>query len=361
MTSRERVLAALAHEATDRVPRLLYEEAIGYTPSVERLLRGKCAPAEPRDYFAMDVTRVIENPTRLPAARFAAWLGPRTEEALLSGQVDEWGVWWRQGGFHHFARAESPLKNLRQRRELAAYPWPDLDQPYRFEGLRQRVEALHCRGFAVAAFAGSIFEQAWYLRGMQELLVDMVETPQMAHDLLGRTAAFQRRAATEFARAGVDIVITGDDVATQRGLMMRIDMWRAFLKPLQAATVRAVKEANPAAAVFYHCDGNVEALIPDLIETGIDILNPIQPECMDPAAVKERYGGRLSFWGTVSVQRTMSRGTPDDVRAEVRRRIRTAGRGGGLILAPAHVLAPEVPWENITAFFEAADAEPVPV
>lgn len=358
MTSRERVLAALAHRPTDRVPRLLYEEAIGYTPPVQRLLGERCAPQGPREYFDMDITRVVEGPSRLPVDRFAPWLGEEAAAALGSGQVDEWGVWWRQGSFHHFAHVESPLKSLREPAELDDFPWPDLDQPYRFEAVGRQVEQLHQQGLAVAAFAGSIFERAWYLRGMQQLMVDMYETPEMAHRLLQRAADYQRYAAAQFARAGVDIVITGDDVAAQHSLMMRIDMWREYLKPLQTATVRAAKQANPACYVFYHCDGNVEPLIPDLIETGIDILNPIQPECMDPAAIKQKYGDRLSFWGTVSVQRTMAFGTPDEVRAEVRERIRTAGHGGGLILAPAHVLGPEVPWENITAFFEAADEGP---
>jgi uroporphyrinogen decarboxylase len=354
MTSRDRVLAALRHESTDRVPRLLYEEAIGYTPPIERLLREKCAPREPRDYFGMDITRVVENASRLPLARFAPWLGAEAAAATASGEVDEWGVRWRQGSLHHFARVESPLRSVRQPRELDDYPWPDLTQLYRFDGLARQVEALHEQGLAVAAFAGSIFERAWYLRGMQQLLVDMYETPALARALLERTAACQRYAAGQFAAAGVDIVITGDDVATQRGLLMRIEMWREFLKPLQAATARTVKETRPGSYVFYHCDGNVEPLIPELIEAGVEILNPVQPECMDPAAIKRRYGGRLSFWGTVSVQRTMAFGTPDEVRDEVRRRIRDVGCGGGLILAPAHVLGPEVPWENIVAFFQAA-------
>ena len=360
MNSRERVLAALAHHTTDRVPRLLYEEAIGYTPPVERLLHQRCAPQQPRDYFGMDITRVTENPSELPRSRFAPWLGPNAETALASGQVDEWGVWWRRGTLHHFAHIESPLRTAKTRRELAEYPWPDLDRPYRFDGLHDRVEALHAQGFAVAAFAGSIFEQAWYVRGMDQLMIDMCEAPEMAQYLLERTAAFQRYAAEQFAQAGVDIVITGDDVASQHGLMMRIEMWRQYLKPLQTATARAVKEANSDSYVFYHSDGNVKSLIPELIETGMDILNPIQPECMDPAAIKRRYGNRLSFWGTVSVQRTMPFGTPAQVRAEVRARIQQVGCGGGLILAPSHVLGPEVPWENIVAFFEAADNEPVP-
>jgi uroporphyrinogen decarboxylase len=360
MNSRERVLAALAHQPTDRVPRLLYEEAIGYTPPVARMLQQHCAPQTPRDHFAMDITRVVENPSRLPRSRFAARLGPNAEAALASGQVDEWGVWWRQGAVHHFAHIESPLKDATDVRQLEEYPWPDLEQAYRFEGLPARVEALHAQGFAVAAFAGSIFEQAWYLRGMQQLMMDMCDAPQLACCLLERTAACQRYAAEQFAGAGVDIVITGDDVATQHSLMMRIAMWRKYLKPLQTATARAVKEANARSYVFYHSDGNVTPLIPDLIETGVEILNPLQPECVDTAAIKREYGQRLSFWGSVSVQQTMPFGTPAEVRAEVCQRIHEVGRGGGLILAPAHVLGPEVPWENVVAFFEAADSEPVP-
>jgi uroporphyrinogen decarboxylase len=348
MTSRERVRAALAHRPTDRVPRLLYEEVNRYSPAIERLLREHCAPQTPRDYFKMDITRVTVQPTKLPRSRFAPWLDVKADMA----QVDEWGVWWRTGGFHHFAEIESPLRGTF---ELEKYPWPDLDQPYRFAGVREQVAKLHRQGFAVAASAGSVFERSWYLRGLEELMMDLVTAPAVAHQLFERTAAFQRQVAVEFARAGVDIIITGDDIAGQNGLLMSLATWREFLKPRLAATVRAVKAANAGTFVFYHSDGNVEAAIPDLIETGIDILNPVQPECMDPAAIKQRFGDRLSFWGTVSVQRTMPFGTPSDVRAEVQARIRDVGRDGGLILAPAHVLMPETPWENIVAFFEAAD------
>jgi uroporphyrinogen decarboxylase len=357
MTSRERVLGTLARRAVDRTPRLLYEEAIGYTPPIEKLLRERCAPKTPLDYFGMDITRVIADPSRLPTERFAEWLGASAVEALASGQVDEWGVWWRAGEFHHFARVDSPLRGMQDLSRLKQYPWPDLDQSYRYVGVRERVAELHARGLAVAAFAGSVFEQSWYIRGLEDLMVDMATAPEVAHWFFERTAALQQFAAEQFARAGVDIIITGDDVAGQQGLLMSLEMWRTFLKPRLAATVQAVKRANPASFVFYHSDGKVEAVIPELIEIGIDILNPIQPECMEPAAIKRRFGDRLSFWGTVSVQRTMPGGTPDEVRAEVRARIRDVGQGGGFILAPAHVLGPETPWENIVAFFEAADEE----
>jgi uroporphyrinogen decarboxylase len=355
LTSRERVLAALAHRETDRVPRLLYEEVIGYTPPIQRLLTEHCAPVSPRDYFSMDLTRATYKPTVLPRSRFLPWLGAEAQKALRSERVDEWGVWWRRGDFHHFAHVQPTLGSIQDARALEEYPWPDLDQGYRWEGVREQVQTLQAQGFAVTGYAGSVFEKAWYMRGLETLMMDMLADPDLAHALLERTAALQRFAASQFARAGVDIVILGDDIAGQDGMLMKLETWREFLKPRLAATIRAIKETRPETHVFYHSDGNVEAAIPELIEVGVEILNPIQPECMDPARIKAMYGDRLSFWGTVSVQRTMPFGSPEEVAAEVATRIRGVGRGGGLILAPAHVLGPETPWENILAFFEAAD------
>lgn len=324
------------------------------------MLGQRCRPKSPRDYFGMDITQVQFNPTGLPRSRFAPWLGPEAASALERAEVDEWGVWWRKGDFHHFAQPVAPLRGVRGLAQLQQYPWPDLDQAYRWHSLRERTEILHAQGFAVAAKAGSVFEQSWHIRGFEELLMDLLASPAMAHWLFERTSALQQFAAAQLARAGADIIITGDDVAGQQGMLIRPELWREFLKPQLAATVRAVKAANPQAYVLYHSDGNLEAVIPDLIEIGIDILNPVQPECMDPAALKKEFGGRLSFWGTVSVQRTMPFGTPAAVRAEVGARVRAVACGGGLILAPAHVLGPETPWENIVAFFEAADSMPVP-
>lgn len=358
MTGRERVLASLAGKPVDRVPRLLYGEAIGYVPKIKQLLMSKCHPHEPRAFFQMDITGVTPGPTRLPVDRFQAYWA-REPEALTSGQVDEWGVWWRQGDFHHFAHIEPSLTGTLTLQSLRDYPWPDLDEDYRYKELAAAVCRLQQEGYAVCAYAGSIFEQAWYLRGMNELMMDMLSDPPLAEGLLDRTAYFQRESAIRLCRSGIDILITGDDVAMQHGLMMSIDLWRQYLKPRLAATIKAARQANPAIKVFYHSDGNVEALIPELVEIGVDILNPIQPECMDPARIKRLYGDRLAFWGTVSVQQTMPFGTPQQVREEVMQRVATVGLGGGFILAPAHVLSPETPWENIVAFFEAAN-EAVP-
>jgi uroporphyrinogen decarboxylase len=149
------------------------------------------------------------------------------------------------------------------------------------------------------------------------------------------------------------VLSMGDDVGTQRGMLMSVRMWRQHLKPRLARVIAAGRAVRPDVLVFYHSDGNMAAIIPDLIEIGVDILNPVQPECMDPAALKAQYGDRLSFWGLIGTQTTLPFGTPSDVAADVRLRIETVGKGGGLFLAPTHVIEPEVPWENIVAFVEA--------
>ena len=130
-------------------------------------------------------------------------------------------------------------------------------------------------------------------------------------------------------------------------------MWRRWLRPRLTQVIAAARSVRRDILVLYHSDGNLSAIIPELVEIGVDILNPIQPECMDPAALKSQYGGRLSFWGTIGTQTTMPFGTPQQVKEEVRCRIETVGQGGGLLLGPTHTLQPDVPLANIVAFFEA--------
>jgi uroporphyrinogen decarboxylase len=346
MTSRERVLTALHRRVPDRVPATLYEEVIGYTPGIAAMLSEKCGGTPPGNFFQCDVTRVSFRPTRMtrPAcARIAP--GPDV-------QVDEWGVGWRAGGYLHYQEILHPLQGLTAD-EIRGYVFPDLDAEYRFAGVKAEVEQAQQRGLAVTAYPGSIFECAWYLRGMPELFYDIASDPAAADFLLDGITDQVMAAAQQFAAAGIDVLILGDDIATQRGLLMSLPMWKRVLEPRLRRVIQAAKAVNPDLLIFYHSDGNVWDAIPGLIEAGVEVLNPVQPECVDPARVKQVFGDRLAVFGSISVQRTMPFGTPDDVRAEVRERLETVGRGGGLLLAPAHVLQPDTPWENIRAFFEA--------
>ena len=159
--------------------------------------------------------------------------------------------------------------------------------------------------------------------------------------------------AVAFAKAGADMLTTGDDVASQKALMFAPDTWRRLIHSRWAKVWRAIKEIRSEARIWYHSDGNIGAIVPELVEAGLDILNPLQPECLDVDAIHRRFGGRLSFDGTIGTQSTMPWGSPKDVRARVRQVITKYGRKGGLIISPTHVLEPEVPLANIDALFAA--------
>ena len=141
-------------------------------------------------------------------------------------------------------------------------------------------------------------------------------------------------------------------------MILSPEVWRKWLKPRLRRAIQAAKQVNPDVICYYHSDGNIEAVVPDLIETGVEILNPIQPECMDPLAIKKRYGKELTLWGTIGTQRLMPFGTPREVKSTVESMIRELGYNGGLVIAPTHILEPEVPWENILALVDAIEAAP---
>jgi uroporphyrinogen decarboxylase len=138
-------------------------------------------------------------------------------------------------------------------------------------------------------------------------------------------------------------------------MIMSPATWREWFKGRLASIIEEAQAVKPGLPIFYHSDGNPEAIIPDLIEIGVTILNPVQPECIDPVMVKRQYGNHLALWGTIGTQTTMPFGTPEQVRAEVKHRIETVGYDGGLVLGPTHSLEPDVPWENIVALYEAIE------
>jgi uroporphyrinogen decarboxylase len=272
---------------------------------------------------------------------------------------DEWGVGAISAGFHHFEKMVHPLHNASSPRDIAAYPWPDVLAPYRWASVPDNVRTWQNRGHPVSASPpgsceGSLFETSWYLRGQEQLLIDLYDNPDLATALLDTVNNTMIEGARRMAQFGADILKLGDDVGSQRAMMMSPETWRRWFKPRLAAVISAAKKIKPDMLIFFHTDGNVEPIIPDLIEIGLDILNPVQPECMDPVGVKRAYGDRLAFWGTIGTQSTMPFGDVDEVRRVVKERIETIGPEG-LLLAPTHVLEPEVPWENIVAFVEAVE------
>jgi uroporphyrinogen decarboxylase len=350
MNSRERVIAAMRRREPDRVP---FDFAHGFTPQQIDNLERRTGTRDPNAYFETDTRTVGIGPTR-HKADFSRYHPNLPERAYL----DEWGIGHlptESGAAEHrhltgFLYSMQCLETVRDAEE---YPLPDIDAEYRYEHLPEQIECLHAQGLAVTASVEcTVFEMAWYLRSMERLFVDFVENPAFAETLLDRITEKRETQARRLAELGVDIIRFGDDIASQRGMLMSVPTWRRWLKPRLARAIAAAKQGNSDVLIFYHSDGNPSAVIPDVIEIGVDILNPVQPECMDPALLKAQHGDRLSFWGAIGTQSTFPFGTPDDVRREVRHRIETVGRGGGLLLGPTHMVEPEVPWENIVAFVE---------
>jgi len=219
--------------------------------------------------------------------------------------------------------------------------------------MKQAVEEVHTRGLVAETVVGHMYENAWQVRGYEEFLTDMHDAPERCEYILDRFAERNERIAAVAGRAGADMLLTGDDVANQSTLMFSKEMWRRFMKPRWARVFAAARAGNPHIQIWYHSDGNITSIIPDLIEIGVTILHPLQPECLDLEPLKKAFGTQLVFEGTIGTQSTMPFGSPDEVRRVVRERKRTLGDDGALILAPTHVLEPEVPLENIEAFVDA--------
>lgn len=345
---RERVLRTLRREVPDRVPR--YFELC---PSQLEKFKRKTNKQDYEEYFGFEVRFISIKPTKIKTdfKPFLDELPPRT-------WVDEWGVGHeRQNVNFHFEHLIHPLRRAKSIKDVENYPFPDIDADYRFDGLAEEVKKLKRRDMAVVGdcypLGGTLFWPAYKLRGMEELMMDFHLKPKMAEALLNQVAQLVGEMARKMVACGVDIIHMADDLGSQRGLLLSVEMFRKFFKKRLKKIIGKAKEVNPDILIFFHSDGAIEELIPDLIDIGVDVLNPIQPECMDPIKIKRKYGDHLAFWGTMGTQTTMPFATPKEVRQVVRERIETVGKGGGLLIAPTHVIEPEVPWENILAFVEA--------
>ena len=265
---------------------------------------------------------------------------------------NDYGVGMEGGheGTHHLRRMHHPLASVESVEQMQAYPWPEWEWDDTGH-MRRAADEAHAKGLpAIGSMACSLWETAWYIRDMTMLMVDMSFGDPKAAFLLDRITEDNARRAAAFAQAGTDLIITGDDIGMQHSIMMSLEMYREWIKPRFAKVIAAAKSIKPDILIHYHSCGYIEPYIPDLIEMGVDILNPVQPECMDFAKLHAEYGDRLSFNGTLGTQTTMPFGTPEEVRRVVCRNLDTAGTRGGLLVCPTHLLEPEVPWENVEAY-----------
>jgi len=343
VNSRERVRQALLCRKPDRIPKALgfFDQSLG-----------AIAPKSPEDYFDLEIRYVDFNPPDDQVA-FQSYM-ERLPEDIHVGNLAQLRT-YHEWQYHPERGPARPLSKVLSLKELARYVLPDLSNPIRHAGHTKKVERLHAQGFAVAGspphLGGDLFEAAWRLRGFENFMIDMVDRVEMADYLLDQLTSMLIENALILARAGIDILLLDDDVAMPTGLMISPDTWRYHFKDRMAKVINIAREESPDLLIFYHSDGDFTQLVPDLVDIGINVINPVQPDCMDGAAIKRDFGDRLAMWGTVGTARLWDEGTPDQIRSEVRRCVDTMGPQG-LLLAPAYDID-FAPFENIVAFVEA--------
>ncbi len=263
--------------------------------------------------------------------------------------INHLGVLEIPGSLYHFTQYVSPLRNAKSMEDLKAFPYPPAGTAD-MAVMQEQVAQAHREGRIAQCAITHMYEDAWQIRGYEPFLMDMVLQPAWCEYILDRLMERNVKRAAAAARAGVDLLHTGDDVANQKAMTFSVESWRRFIKPRWAEVYRTAKTIKPDISIRYHSDGDISPIIPELIDIGVNILNPVQPECLDPVWVKGEYGDQVVLDGTIGTQTTMPFGTPEEVSQTVRQRVETLGADGALILAPTHVLEPEVPLENVLAF-----------
>jgi len=346
MDARTRVLTALDGGEPDRIPC-----ALGFSHiTLEAVL-----PPDKIPQAVVDIAFVHFPPS--PEDEMLRETGRPFNPDTRLGTPEQVATYARWNYYPQDREHRNPLARAQTLDELHNFPFPDVSTPYQVAGLAEEVAQLHARGLAVGGslphLGGELFESAWRLRGLENFLLDLVERPGWAHFLLDRLMAFACRNTETLARAGIDVLALGDDVGMPGTMMVGPETWRTFFKNRLAAIIQAGRAIQSDLRIVYHSDGYFEPIIADLIEIGVNAINPLQPDHMDAVQIRRRFGAQLALWGTVGRQTTFSFATPAAIRREVRQRIAALGRAG-LILSPAYDIdEPDIPWQNIVAFLEA--------
>lgn len=329
MTPRERVARAVAHQETDICP---------YTLGFWGELRQRLTEFTGDEQF----DRELE-----PHMVGVGPAYPETNERVDDNHyTDAYGVIWQNSFPGEIGMVREPIL---KEPSLAGYEFPSARVPGLFDAMNDQV-AQHPDAYTTWGIGFSLYERAWSLRGIESFLLDIVEHARFADELLDRICEFNLELIEQACQFPFDCVRFGDDWGAQRGLIMGPQLWRRFIKPRFARMVE--KAASCGKTTFLHSDGDIGEVIPDLIEVGLTILNPVQPDVMDIYELKKEYGRDIAFHGGVSVQRLLPESSPEELRSEVRRLIREVGAGGGFITAPTHSLGRDIPLENLVVLVE---------
>lgn len=352
MNHRERVIKALNHEEPDRCPM-----HISFTPEFAERLKQELNLNEEQGYNphgtknSYTLERAIDQDVLVTTVGWAT-----SYNKAEDNYTDEWGVRWKSAKYstpYGTGRYTEVVGNpLAEDSAIDSYTPPDPARDELYEPGENLLRDFKDEYYIIGAVVTTIFESAWALRGLDRLLMDFALNPELAERILDIPYQYHLYAAKRLTEMGVDMIRLGDDVGGQNGMLISPEHWRKFLKPKMARLISEIKAINPDVKVGYHSDGNIYPIIPELIEIGLDVLNPIQPACMDPEEVKKRFGDKLCYWGTIDEQYTLPFGKPEDVREEVIKRLTTIGRGGGLLIGPTHHVQLDTPMENFLALIE---------
>jgi uroporphyrinogen decarboxylase len=369
LTPRERVIKALNHEEPDRVPIDLFFHAgmltdASYFALKQHLrIEGDIAPFRQglgANYYDERLLEALDIDIRRVFMEAQHELTPLNEEEAQF--VDAWGTVFVSGpGYTH--PVGPPLAEINSIEALRDYPWPKAEQFGQTAGLRAQAERLYTQtDYAIAlrrpGIRGGLLDKGGDLRGMEQFMMDLALDPDYCRAMMEILAEIYVEVYTSALKECgpyVQIVETQDDLGAQLQPLISPTTWREIIKPSQKLIFDAIHRAAPQAKIIFHTDGNVHPLIPDLIECGVDVLNPIQPSArlMDSFKLKQEFGDRLAFHGAMDVQTVLNRDEAF-VREDVRTRIRALGPGGGFILAPCNHIQHDIPPENVVAMYDEA-------
>ncbi|MCC7446795.1 MAG: hypothetical protein IT324_05225 [Anaerolineae bacterium] len=363
MKHRDRVLTTLHHEQPDRCPM-----QVSFTPEFATRLRADLGlhdsdlhnPHGGGNTYVLE--RRIDEDMLLTSVGWANSYYASGYDQPGATYTDEWGITWRSveydtkfGKGYYTEMVGHPLADDAQ---IDSYVGPDPNRTELYDEAERVIRAYKDEYWIVGVTVTTIFETAWALRGYEKTLMDFVINPDLMDKLLDIPFRYHLTAAKRLVEMGVDMIWTGDDIGGQNAMIIAPKTWRRFLKPRMAEFVATLKQINPAVKIAYHSDGMILPVVPDLIEIGIDVLNPIQPRSINPAELKQKFGDKLCFWGSIDEQHTLPFCSPKDVANEVLLRLQTIGKDGGLIIGPTHHVQLDTPMDNFWAMVNTVTKTP---
>ena len=340
MNHKERVYAALEHKTPDRVPRFIW---LG-RGIIDRLTKNLDIPAEQLDFWLdndilqcwVSINREMERPV------------PEGTEF-----TDEWGIIWRREGYYN-SPVFHPLKG-KDAAFIKNYSMPDPKSRERFSLLEKLISDYGKEYFIGADVSGTLFEPACHLRSMDEFLIDLTENSEEASLILDKLESFSQCAALESLHRGADWIWLGDDLGSQENMLLSPELWRAHFKPRMKRIIESIRREKPDAFIAYHSCGSMSPVIPDLVEIGVNVLNPLQESAkgMDQAAIKTAFGNRITLMCGLDTQTFTPKAKPAEIAAKTKELCTRLGAGGGYIFAVSHHIQHDTPDENIRAILDA--------